>query len=246
MCSANLSRLTLAWLQYAHDNDRYIINGMAGTPRRRFGCSVDEENDTVHCQTLPDIAERPWVGADWGDYRNLGTPAPPETQLAALKEGTLWPYCQETTLYHCPSRLAGHLRSYDIVDSMNGAIFRLGGGDRVDRTTLFIKNLEEIDLPGPGQRMVFIDAGRATPDSYGVFYREDIWWDPVPMGHDHGTYTSFADGHTELRHWQDPRTIEAGQLELEGRYWSDAIRSQPHNQDLRRLQKAVWGHGYDD
>jgi hypothetical protein len=249
MCSANLSRLTLAWLQYAHDNDRHIINGMAGTHRKRYGWSIDE-NDNVSFPSFPDIAERAWVGADWGDFLNLCTPAPPEKQLAALRTGSFWPYCQETMLYHCPSRLEGHLRSYDIVDSMNGQP-RAGTSHgmnisvRVGKTTLLIQNLDEIDSPGPDRRMVFIDAGRATPDSYAVHYIEEAWWEPTPLGHDHGTYASFADGHTELWHWQDPRTIEAGKLELEGRFWTDAIRGQPHNPDLRRLQKAVWGRlGY--
>lgn len=239
MCAANLNRLTLAWLQYAHDNSRNIINGMAGMHRAKNGGTRTNGDD-------PDVTERAWVGADWGEYKTCCIPAPPERQLAALTNGALWPYTQETSLYHCPSHLPGHLRSYEIVDAMNG--MTQSGTDyyrRIGRTKMWINHLEEIDLPGPDKRMVFIDIGRATPHSYAVNYNIEAWWEPPPLGHDHGTNVSFADGHTDLWHWQDPRTIEAAQLQLEGRYWSDAVQVQPHNQDLRRLQMAVWGRlGY--
>ncbi|MFC1652220.1 hypothetical protein ACFL3F_00730 [Planctomycetota bacterium] len=42
-----------------------------------------------------------------------------------------------------------------------------------------------------------------------------------------------------LIEWKDPRTIEAGRLELENN-WSSAVKNQPDNEDLTRVRKAFW------
>ena len=66
-----------------------------------------------------------------------------------------------------------------------------------------------------------------------------------PMGksarHGNGTNFSFADGHSEYWKWKDPRTISYGMMEV------GSGPDQKGNEDLYRVQKAVWGKlGYSE
>lgn len=115
-------------------------------------------------------------------------------------------------------------------------------GVKVGRTVLWIKKKGEIIVPGPAYRIVFLDEGRITPDSYAVHYTisPPRWWDPPHVRHGDGTNVSYADGHSDYWKWVGAETIKAGR------------RSDPPQQyqptttdgleDLRRMRMAVWGH----
>lgn len=162
-----------------------------------------------------------WV--DWHDDRsNL------ELCRSAIRRGLLWPYCKNIKLYKCPNSKRTEVLTYAIVDSMNG----WGGWD--DYTpTLLIKNRTR--LRRPAARMVFLGECPVTKGSWGVLYSQERWWDPAPVRHGKGSTFSFADGHAEYWKWKDKRTIEYN--------WEDT--SQPGNEDLHNVQRAVWGRlGY--
>jgi hypothetical protein len=91
LCLTNLKQLTLAWTQYAYDNDGKLVNG-----------------DT---EDFPPINEPPWVFECWA--------CSPEEQKTAIKEGALWPYCVDLKLYKCPLGLKGETQSYSAFDAMN-------------------------------------------------------------------------------------------------------------------------------
>jgi hypothetical protein len=130
-------------------------------------------------------------------------------------EGTaLWPYCQDRNVYRCPNGLRGEVVTYCVVESMAGDTPAWTNGPCVSK-------LSDIPESARATRMVFIDEGRACPDSFHVWYDRPNWWDGPPMRHARGTCVSFADGHSEYWRWDNP------------------------SQDLIRLQKAVWGElGY--
>ena len=90
LCLTNLKQLTLAWTQYADDNDGKLVNG-------------DTDEHTLN--------EPPWVGECWD--------CSPEEQKTAIKEGALWPYCMDLKLYKCATSLRWTTRSYCVVDAMN-------------------------------------------------------------------------------------------------------------------------------
>jgi len=73
----------------------------------------------------------------------------------------------------------------------------------------------------PSDRLVFIDEGFLTGESWSVCYARESWWDTVPIRHGNGTNFSFADGHSE--------------------YWKWKGGAQPNNEDLHRVQRAFWG-----
>jgi len=94
VCLTNLRQLTLAWIQYADDNDGKLVNGDTG------------EYDTIH----PD--ETPWVLRDWGTDDM-------EVKRNAILNGALFPYCKDIKLYKCPMGVREETRSYSVVDAMN-------------------------------------------------------------------------------------------------------------------------------
>jgi prepilin-type N-terminal cleavage/methylation domain-containing protein/prepilin-type processing-associated H-X9-DG protein len=215
-CLSNIKQLGLAWVLYADDNDNKIVNGCTG----KGGESP-----------IP-VNEDGWV--HWAGYSDQTTEA---DQIKAIKEGALFRHCKTEKAYRCPTGLRGEMRTYSIVDSMNG----WPSGPRV-------KN--RMELTRPGERVVFLDEGWVTFASWSVPYDREAWWgsvvtvpgilnnrhnDPPPVRHGNGTNFSFADGRSEYWKWKDPRTISYGKLEVGSR------PDQPGNPDLHRVQKAVWG-----
>ena len=224
-CLSNLKQLTVAWILYADDNDNKIVSGSTGEGGEHM---VDEKEDG-------------WV--HWAGYSDTTTDA---DQIEAIEQGALFPFCKTAKLYQCPSGLRGEMRTYAIVDSMNGW---------PTKPELTIKN--RMQITRGGERIVFVDEGWVTLASWSVPYDRESWWgstvaqagimaadnrhkDPPPVRHGGGTSFSFADGHSEYWKWRDQRTIDYGKM-IPG-----ANPLQPGNPDLHRVQQAVWGKlGYE-
>lgn len=220
VCLHNLKELALAWMQYAEANDEKIVNGMAGIPRK-----------------TPAGSELPWVGRCWHDEFRKGEQLPEEEQLAALREGALWPYGRDAKLYRCPTGFRGEMLTYAVMDSMNGS------GDGIKGTKdrgLLLKRRTEIRRPGV--MAVFIDEGWVTPDSYAVYYTQELWWDDPPVRHGDGVNLAFADGHSDYWKWKGVDTVKHGRAMI--RTFSET-RWQPETdagfQDLYATQRATWG-----
>ncbi|MCJ7675079.1 MAG: prepilin-type N-terminal cleavage/methylation domain-containing protein [Sedimentisphaerales bacterium] len=240
-CLNNLRQLQLAWIMYADENDDKIVNGEAywnptGTPAAPVPTGGHHQG------------EQWWTGNDCADNYMQGNQRPADVQIAALKYGALYPYVKNEKLYQCPTGVRGEMRTYSIVDSMNG-LYRTGTrlasnvGVRVGRTVLWIKKRTEITVPGPASRIVFLDEGRVTPDSYATHYDTERWWDPPHVRHGDGTNVSFADGRSDYWKWKGKNTIETGKMA------NPLHQMQPvtpdEYEDLHNMQKAVWGRlGY--
>jgi len=219
VCLSNLKQLQLAWILYADENEDKIVNGAAGMDRP---------------------GELPWVGKDWHDDYKSGKQLPEDQQISEIKKGALFPYCLNIKLYRCPSGIQDEMRTYSIVDSMNGTPQpgnSMGRGPSEIIDELIIKNRRQIS--SPGQRVVFIDVGRAILGSFAVYYDKEQWWAPPPVQHGDGMNLSFVDGHSEYWKWKDSRTIKWGLKMKSGTNYPQAI--QEGNEDIRRVQKAVWG-----
>jgi len=142
VCLNNLRQLALAWIIYADDNDDKIVNGTAGMDRP---------------------GELPWVGKDWHDDYKSGEQLPEDVQIQAIKDGALFPYCKNVKLYRCPTGIQGEMRTYSIVDSMNGT----PRSKTKDEAGVWVNNTMQLDQPQ--KRAVFIDVGWAIPDSFAVY-----------------------------------------------------------------------------
>jgi prepilin-type N-terminal cleavage/methylation domain-containing protein/prepilin-type processing-associated H-X9-DG protein len=240
VCLNSLRQLGMAWIMYADENDDRIINGEAEYL----------QNDVGNCTTPTSglhARERYWVGTDCATDYQTGAKHPEQLQLSAIRAGALFPYVKSTGLYQCPTGVRGEMRTYSIVDSMNGlpraGTFSGNVGTRVGNTVLWVKKRTEIRQPGPDARLVFLDEGRVTPDSYATYYDHAQWWDPPHVRHGDGTNVCYADGRSDYWKWESPETIDVGKQPNPQHHY--VPRTPEAMADLQRIQKAVWGRlGY--
>ena len=152
-----------------------------------------------------------------------------EERIQGIKDGTLIKYVKELRLYKCPTGIRGEVNTYGIMDSMNGYDAIPGSKGHI------IKKKSKI--PNPGQRLVFLDEGMTSTESWTVYRDREQWWDNPTARHGLGTNWGMADGHVEYWKWQDMRTVK---IALQEGDWQ-SLKSATGNPDLYRVQKGVWG-----
>ena len=224
-CLSNGKQLGLAWLMYAHDNDdRVALNKQNCTGTSGIGLT--------------------WVSG----YLTMGN-STDNTNTYLLEKSLLFPYLtsKDTKFWRCPGdqSVSVHggvphprVRSW----AMNSwlAQGRLSGspGYRV------FKKLSDMSRPGPARTWVFMDEREdSIDDAYFAVNmtgfpdqpRTIIWVNYPASYHSKAAGLAFADGHSEIRRWRDPRTtpplIAGGYLQLNV--------SSPNNQDLIWLQERT-------
>jgi prepilin-type N-terminal cleavage/methylation domain-containing protein/prepilin-type processing-associated H-X9-DG protein len=249
VCEHNLKSLTLAWVMYSDENDDRIVNGAGG-----FHYLASGSNTTNG--TASGIVERAWVGKGWGDRWDqpdvVNTGMTEEQKKQAIREGALWSVCSDYDAYKCPTGRLNEFVTYAVVDAMNG-LHRDGTwtgpgrhpddvGARVGKTTLWIKKMSDISSPAPALRMVYIDEGAMTPDSFATHYRaNNSWWDDPPIRHGDGTTVSWADGHAGHLKWRAAETIEIGRRNQDYYGTNKGVSTPEGIQELKEFQKSVWG-----
>ena len=241
VCLNHLKTLTLSWLMYADQNDEKLVNGEAAwAPTAPPSAAAPSSG--------PHRGEPYWVGNDCASNYAGGDHRPEEIQKQCIRVGALYPYCQAEKVYRCPTGVRGEMRTYSTGYGMNGCFDAAGTykgneGVRVGKTVLMCKRRTEIIDPAPALRLVFLDEGRITPDSYAIQYLTPQWWDPPFVRHADGTNVSFADGHSDYWKYKGIETINVGKQP-----------NPPHNyrpttddgvDDVKRMQIAIWGRvGY--
>ena len=219
VCMNNLKQLTLAWMAYADNNNGKIVNGAPqGGADATYACP--DCNPTQYCKavaptfpafprTYAHFDELPWIGD--GDAATIEC-----GYKCAMDTGALWKYMREYKSYRCPAGNKDELITYTIVDSMNG----LYGSTTVTGPVFSSRganasvwNNNSGTIKKASMRIVFIDEGRVTPDSYAVNYtgsNQEKWFDPPMVRHGNGVVVSFADGHAEVKKWQSKYTLDFG------------------------------------
>ena len=204
ICLNNLHQLTLAWMMYSEDNDGRIVNGGPQGGSADIGRAVIQTSGN-HAN------ERPWIGRGWHDQYSIGVQTTPEQQISAIKDGALWEYTALLKLYRCPTGLAGEQITYAAMDGVNG----LRRNAIID--VHWMKNINAIRKPH--SRIVYIDEGWVTPDSFAVVYSDnagssEVWWDDPPVRHGDGTAQSYADGHSDWMKWKGLWTVAIGRATI--------------------------------
>lgn len=163
--------------------------------------------------------------------------APEQQKRAGIRGGTLYEYCPNEKSYCCPTGIRGEVVTYAITDAMNG----YSGHPWSDGMTFTKRS----SIKQGSKRLVFIDEGRLSPNSWTIWYTEPRWWDQITRRHGQGTTLSFADGHSDYYKWSDSRTFTVTEADYD--VWQGSLRlsvdasRQPGNEDLHKVQKVAWG-----
>jgi prepilin-type N-terminal cleavage/methylation domain-containing protein/prepilin-type processing-associated H-X9-DG protein len=240
-CLSYLKSLTLCWIMYADENDDRIVNGEAYyAPSTPPSAPVPSSG--------PHQGEQYWVGNDCASSYQQGEQRPLNIQIEAIRAGAMFSYCKTEKVYRCPTGIRGEMRTYSTAYGMNGCFDAAGTyngnvGVRVGRTVLMVKRRTEISVPAPTYRLVFLDEGRITPDSFAIHYVRPSWWDPPFVRHADGTNVGFADGHADYWKYEGKETIELGKMANPQHNYAPTT---PEGiADVQKMQIATWGRlGY--
>ncbi|HTL58421.1 MAG TPA: prepilin-type N-terminal cleavage/methylation domain-containing protein [Candidatus Limnocylindrales bacterium] len=208
-CFSNLRQLGLAWVMYYTDNNGALVASYPESPEV-------------------------WVQ---GDMSN----AVEAVDLNLVRQGKLYHYNNTVSIYHCPAdegkdingQRLKTVRSY----SMNSF---MGPRDpslppmpaSADGYVPFFS--KDSDIRRPSEKFVLLDEDERSIND-GFFITDPtagVWFDfPAISAHRHSySYAiNFADGHSEIWRYQDPRTLQviASQTDQAG------------NGDLARLSRAA-------
>jgi prepilin-type N-terminal cleavage/methylation domain-containing protein len=229
-CMSNHRQLQLAWTMYVDDNR-------------------DE---------LPYASELPWRQETYSRAWVTGTldfdPAnrsnwDPEVDI---KRSRLWPYCgKNLSIWRCPAdrsavevngEMKPRVRSMSMNIFLGGWAGTDGGWGRTFSDYKIYMKLNQLADPGPSKIFVFLDVREDSIDM-GNFATDMRGWPdqpartgffdlPASYHHRAGGF-SFADGHAEIKAWQDDRTMPPVTT---GAYTRDHFKS-PDNPDVIWLQK---------
>jgi prepilin-type N-terminal cleavage/methylation domain-containing protein/prepilin-type processing-associated H-X9-DG protein len=236
VCLSTLKQLTLAWLMYADENDSKLVNAESGI---RWQDSQGRHTN-----------EDPWVGKCWDQY---GTPGgnrlPRTTQIANIQAGVFWrgKYINELGAFACPTGIRDEMLTYNPFDGVNG-LCRDGtyvsgfkaGAKGPNGKKLWVKTTT--DIANPSERLVFIDEGWSTPDSFATHWQGTWqWWDQPVVRHGDGTNVSYADGRAEYRKWKGMTTIKWGREHVGWMAGGCTPVDDDDWDDLRFIHKGCWG-----
>jgi prepilin-type N-terminal cleavage/methylation domain-containing protein len=229
-CMNNHSQLTLAWQMYVGDNREDLPYSMGSTGRV-------------------------WVNGDM-DYNRANRSNWDVEQ--DIKKGLLWQYCgNSAAIFKCPADtstinpttgpFAGknvpRVRSmsmnywFGAWDGKHSAPFSAGSW------RIYLKSSDLME-PGPSGTILFLDAREdgITSGGFGIDmtgfpdhpekcgFFQDM---PASYHHRAGGF-SFADGHSEIKRWQDPRTVPPIKR---GAMNSLVFAPSPNNRDIVWMQE---------
>jgi len=217
VCENNQKNMVLCWILYSDDFDGRIMNGDAGTNHGR---------------------EIAWVQKVWADSYGSGGILPESQQMAAIKAGSMWQYAKNVKLFRCPTGRVGELVTYSVMDSMN-AYPQPGdtrGRGAVQNEIMKIKS----QIKSPVYRIVFIDEGYMTPDSYAVHSDSGSWWDDPTLRHGNGVTFGMADGRAMYMKWAGTTTVKA-KKNYDYKYVGGITPVSKNDwMDLLFVQKSCW------
>jgi prepilin-type N-terminal cleavage/methylation domain-containing protein len=200
-CMSNHKQLLIAWRMYTDDNNDRLL----------YAYSPDPPSPSAAFAWVTGIL----------DY----SPSPQNWDINAnIAKSPLWPYCgKQPGIWRCPadqSTVKVNGQVLPRVRSMSMSIW-VGGNQGTDggwgpAWRVYTKLSQMLD-PGPARTFVLLDEREdsindgfwvLSMDGYPDFASTKIVDYPASY-HNRAGGLSFADGHSEIRKWVDPRTTPA-------------------------------------
>jgi prepilin-type N-terminal cleavage/methylation domain-containing protein/prepilin-type processing-associated H-X9-DG protein len=191
-CINHGKQLILAWMMYADDHrDALVPNG--------------------------DGTEDGWVGGWISASNPINIRDATNVNLLMPPHGKLYPYNNSIGIYKCPAdkflvtingKKYPRTRSISMNGFMNGSSWHT---DLVDNKWWTYRKMTEIQRPS--SQFVFIDEREdSVDDGYLLVLvdRPPEWGNLPAIYHNGASGLSFADGHAEIKKWQDADTLKPG------------------------------------
>jgi prepilin-type processing-associated H-X9-DG protein len=239
LCMSNHQQLALAWRFYAEDNNDRLIGAANWTPPGARG-------------EIPN-----WTGGSWLSTTKANERTPDNWDHDRFtKQSKLWQYCGNSVeIWKCPAdktmayntklqKYVPRIRSMSMNNWVGGPGWNASGAWRPASGSGWKVYLQLSDMtdPGPSSTWVFLDEredsindGYFVVDMAGYPNQPGSWKivDYPASYHNKAGGFSFADGHSEIKKWRDPRTypsLKKGQdLPLD--------RPSANNQDVYWMQE---------
>lgn len=231
-CMNNHRQLALAWRMYAEDNHDLLPYAS-------------------EAPWLPDTYPYAWVTGTL-DY-NPANRANWDPDVS-IKKSPLWPYCgQNLSIWRCSADISkvivnGEAKPRVRSMSMNVYLGGWGGtdgnwGPQISNYRIYLK-FSDINDPPPSMMFVLLDMREDSIDMGNLCVNMSGWpnqperyvfWDLPGIYHNGACGFSFADGHSEIKKWRDPRTTPP--LVRDG-FVNDLFAS-PNNPDITWLQERA-------
>ena len=233
-CMNNHRGLALAWRMYSEENQDWIVFA-----------SENPNTPATYDATAPyawvtgTLDFNPANRSNWDPNENI-TKSP------------LWPYCgKNLSIWKCPadnSKVVVDGVALPRVRSMSMNVY-LGGwggtdgnwGPQISNYHIYRKFTDLNDIT-PVNAFVFLDMREDSidmgnlcvnmagyPDNPGAY----VFWDLPGFYHNRACGYSFADGHSEIHQWRDPRTMPP--LVIDGMVRD--IYASPDNPDIAWMQE---------
>jgi type II secretory pathway pseudopilin PulG len=228
-CLSNLKQMGTAWTMYALDNsDKIPPNN--GNDQDGFTPGVTPYYPNTWC-------------AGWLEFNNTTD----NTNILYLQHSHIWSYLTSLGVWRCPadrsvSRAGGQLlprvRSMSMNNWMNASgPWNGAAGFKV------LHRLSDFVNPGPARTWVLIDErSESINDAYFVVTMNQTgagcYIVDFPASYHNGAGgLNFADGHSEIHRWRDPRTIPP----FKDNFNLTLNIPSPDNQDIAWLQERTTG-----
>jgi len=239
-CLSNHKQLLLAWKMYSDDNRDTLLYAS------HWAAPMPERDPYVWVRGQLDFD--PGNSSNWDVERDV-------------KKSPMWPYCgKSASIWRCPadrSTVTVNGQALPRVRSMSMNIW-VGGFLGMDcglsgdpdyfayggSTWRVYLKMPELANPGPSKTFLLLDMREDSID-WGNFATDMTGWpdhtesagfyDLPASYHNRAGGLSFADGHSEIKRWIDPRTTPP--LVLNGEI-PDQYNS-PNNKDIAWLQERA-------
>jgi prepilin-type N-terminal cleavage/methylation domain-containing protein len=183
-CMNNLRQLTHAWLMYSGDNNDALVPNPG--------------------QNRPAVTEPAWTRGD------MSKPAE-AVDKTLLTRGLLWPYNTSYPIYKCPAdqKLLNNVvtvRSMSLSAFMN--VIDVDVPDYVTPNHIYRIYRKQTGIDNPVDRFVFMDENPISINDGMIWiYIDSFGWVDWPATyHNFSGSISFADGHSIIHKWRDPKT----------------------------------------
>jgi prepilin-type N-terminal cleavage/methylation domain-containing protein/prepilin-type processing-associated H-X9-DG protein len=220
-CLSNVRQLGIAWIMYAQDNEEKL--------------APNKQNQ----------AGNSGVATTWVSGVMDMVNGPDNLDTSLIQQSLLFPYCKNVNAWHCPgdrstsvyNGVAGdRVRTISMNCWLSEGRLSVSPGYRVYKKT------GDLTQPGPTMTWVFMDEREDSIDD--DYFAVDMtgfpdaprtinWVNYPGSYHGKSAGLAFADGHSELRHWRDSRTMPP----LTPGHRMALNVSSPNNEDLSWLQE---------